>query len=174
MSTPLKIYIASSWRNETQPKMVETLRELGHLVYDFRNPQTPDELDSGSPSSRAGFNWASIDPDWETWSPRAYRDALDDYRAVEGFKLDMAALQWADVVLLLLPCGRSAHLEAGYAAGARKTVIVYLDGDVLPELMYRMAATMVLDEGELAELLRELQEERQTSLALKGSLMEED
>ena len=33
-----KIYVASSWRNEYYPEVVEKLREAGHEVYDFRNP----------------------------------------------------------------------------------------------------------------------------------------
>ena len=32
----MRIYVASSWRNPTQPVMVTTLRDAGHEVYDFR------------------------------------------------------------------------------------------------------------------------------------------
>jgi hypothetical protein len=32
----MKIYAASSWRNELQPSIVVDLRELGHEVYDDR------------------------------------------------------------------------------------------------------------------------------------------
>lgn len=34
----MKIYLASSWRNERQPAVLAALREAGHEVYDFRNP----------------------------------------------------------------------------------------------------------------------------------------
>jgi hypothetical protein len=34
----MKLYIASSWRNEYYPDVVKTLCEEGHEVYDFRNP----------------------------------------------------------------------------------------------------------------------------------------
>jgi hypothetical protein len=34
-----KIYVASSWRNEYYPEVVEKLREAGHEVYDFRKSQ---------------------------------------------------------------------------------------------------------------------------------------
>lgn len=37
-----KIYVASSWRNEYYPEVVEKLREAGHDVYDFRNPPSGD------------------------------------------------------------------------------------------------------------------------------------
>jgi len=173
MSTPLKIYVASSWRNQSHPKMVSVLRELGYHVYDFQNAQTPEEIEAGIEGGDKGFHWKQIDPNWENWSAREFRDALFDPRAVEGHTADMAALEWADVVVLLLPCGKSAHLEAGYAAGLRKTVIAYVDGGE-PELMYRLFDAIAISETELAELLRTCQEQRETSTALKGTLMEED
>ena len=173
MSTPLKIYVASSWRNPTHPTMVSVLRQLGHHVYDFQNPQTPEDIEAGVEGDDKGFHWKQIDPNWENWSAREFRDALDDQRAVDGYNADMAALNWADIVVLLLPCGESAHLEAGYAAGARKTVIAYIDGGE-PELMYRLFDAIAINERELADLLRQYQSERETSVALKSSLMEED
>lgn len=33
-----KIYVASSWRNPFQQEVVNILRDLGHEVYDFKNP----------------------------------------------------------------------------------------------------------------------------------------
>ena len=32
----MKIYVAASWRTETQPEVVDALRANGHEVYDFR------------------------------------------------------------------------------------------------------------------------------------------
>ena len=65
MGNTHKIYLASSWRNQYQPKMVETLQAEGHDVYDFRNPP------NGS-----GFGWEQLDPNWESWPVRSYREAL--------------------------------------------------------------------------------------------------
>ena len=42
-----------------------------------------------------------------------------------AFKADLDALNWADTCLLVLPCGRSAHTEAGWMKGAGKKVVVY-------------------------------------------------
>jgi hypothetical protein len=47
-----KIYVASSWRNTFYHEVVARLREAGHDVYDFRNPQ------SGDPR----FKWSSKEP----------------------------------------------------------------------------------------------------------------
>ncbi|HVS86462.1 MAG TPA: hypothetical protein VHD91_12610 [Gaiellaceae bacterium] len=131
MSAGRRIYLASSWRNPHQPVAIEMLRQLGHEVYDYRNPRPGD----------TGFAWSEVDPDWLAWKPRRYIDALDHPIAVAGFESDFAAMEWADTFILLLPCNRSAHLEAGWAIGAGKPTCIVLDEQGFePELMYRMAA----------------------------------
>lgn len=139
-----RIYLASSWRNPHQPGLVELLRAAGHEVYDFRNPRPGD----------TGFAWSSIDPDWLAWHPRPFRDALGHPVAASGFKSDFDAMEWADTFVLALPCGRSAHLEAGWAIGAGKPTAILLHEDKFePELMYLMADLIAVDEGEVIEWL---------------------
>ncbi len=58
--------------------------------------------------------------------------------AQAGFKSDMDALRECDVCLLVLPCGRSAHLELGWAAGAGKKTVVLEPDPIEPDLMYLM------------------------------------
>lgn len=53
-----------------------------------------------------------------------------------GFSNDFEAMKWADEFCLLLPCGRSAHLEAGWAIGQGKRTSIYIPELVEPELMY--------------------------------------
>ena len=103
----MKVYVASSWRNPTQPHVVEQLRRAGHDVYDFRHPAPGDD----------GFRWVDVDPQWEQWTPAQYRAQLEHPLAIQGYYADLNALQAADAVVLVMPCGRSAHLEAGYARG---------------------------------------------------------
>ena len=134
----MKIYVASSWRNEIQPLVVEDLRVLGHEVYDFRNPKEGDD----------GFHWSEIDPDWQKWTAEEYRDSLEHDLAVKGFKSDWEAMQWAEMRVLVMPCGRSAHLEAGYFVGAEKPLLI-LASDGEPELMYKMAEFLAIDRDEL-------------------------
>lgn len=139
-----RIYVASSWRNAEQPVVVGKLRELGHTVYDFRNPRPGDH----------GFAWSEIDPDWIGWQPRAFRVCLDHPVAVAGFASDFDAMRWADAFVLVLPCGRSAHLEAGWAIGAGKPTAILLHEDKFePELMYRMADLIACDLDEVSEWL---------------------
>ncbi len=139
----MNIYVASSWRNDEQPAVVRTLRGQGHEVYDFRNPAP----------GQNGFTWSDIDPNWQRWSTDLYREALDHPLAVDGFMWDMRALQACEVCLLLKPCGRSAHLELGWAVGAgKKTLVLLAPGE--PELMYKMVDHICLSLHEVLELLR--------------------
>ena len=134
-----RIYVASSWRCADQPFVVEALRTLGHEVYDFRNP----------PKS-TGFAWSEIDPDWLNWTIAEYRDRLDHPRAVDGFRSDFDAMRWADTFVLVLPCGRSAHLDLGWAVGQGKRTAILLSQDKFePELMYRMVDKLATSIGEL-------------------------
>ena len=127
----MKIYVASSWRNPFQSEVVTICRELGHVVYDFRNPAPGDN----------GFHWSEIDPnkDWKTWDTAEYLLALKHPVAQAGFDADFNAMKWADMMVLVSPCGRSAHLEMGWAVGAgKKTVYVLSAEDFEPELMVKM------------------------------------
>lgn len=119
------------------------LRAEGHEVYDFRNPR-PGET---------GFSWADIDDHWPTWSARDYVKALQHPIAERGFATDWEAMQWADTCVLLLPSGRSAHIEAGYFVGAGKSLHIVLFGVVEPELMYRMADGVHVGMETLADAL---------------------
>lgn len=122
----MKIYLASSWRNIAQPAFVKVLRDCGHEVYDFRNP---------APGNN-GFNWREIDPNWQNWTPQQYRQALEHPIAKSGFDYDMNALRECDACVLLLPSGRSASFEFGWAMGAGKKGAVVMFEACEPELMY--------------------------------------
>jgi hypothetical protein len=139
-----KIYLASSWRNEQQPALVKELRLYGHAVYDFRNP----------PNGVGGFQWAEIDPGCKDWTAEEYRRQLmTNPIAARGFLSDLRAMQWADTCVLLLPCGRSAHLEAGWFCGAGKRCIVMTRDGEEPELMNLLATHIVKDVDELIQII---------------------
>lgn len=130
-----RIYLASSWRNVLQPAVVTILRRCGHDVYDFRNPG----------EGKSGFNWRDISPNWQHWTPAQYRDALKHPIAQAGFDADMHALRECDTCLLLLPSGRSASFEFGWALGFGKAGAVLMLEPCEPELMYlgnRIITTM--------------------------------
>lgn len=143
----MRIYVASSWRNEArQQATVLALREAGHTVYDFRNPAPDDK----------GFSWRQCATPEQLKDPRRFRDeVLTSAVALAGFGLDMNALRTSDVTVLVLPCGRSAHLELGYATGARQRTIVLLDDPISePELMYLACSDIAVSIAEVVRMVR--------------------
>jgi hypothetical protein len=147
----MKVYVASSWRNHMQRAVVHLCRSMGHEVYDFREPT----------EGNTGFSWGEIDteipkgatdPDMEIPAERI-RSMLCHPIAGAGFALDMDALRWCDACVLVLPCGRSAHLEAGWAAGAGKLTIGLLT-DGPPDLMWKMLDHLIVQADELFDILR--------------------
>lgn len=129
----MRIYVATSWKNELQPMVVEYLRLLEHEVYDFRNPKEGDE----------GFHWKQVsERPLEEWTHDYWKQVLQHPRAEEGFQNDMSALHWCDACLLVMPCGRSAHMELGWAAASgRHTAVMVPPGHpVEPDLMVKMTS----------------------------------
>lgn len=136
-----KIYVASSWSNPYYPEVVRRLREDGHEVYDFRDP----------PHGGNGFHWKDIDANAQTWTFSQYAEGLHHPLAERQFAADLNALRWADACVLVLPCGRSAHTEAGWMAGTGKKVIAFIPEMVEIELMYKLFHDIV---GNLDDLLK--------------------
>lgn len=141
-----RIYVASSWRNDQQPAVVAALREAGHEVYDFKNPAP----------GNVGFGWDQCAEHGDAKAgPRQFaRVVTRSPIAQAGFALDKAALDWCDVCVLVLPCGRSAHLEAGYAIGQGKRVFFLLSEDKFePELMYLLGDGIALHLDDILDAL---------------------
>lgn len=139
------IYVASSWRNWKQEIVVQCLTALGHSVYDFK---------------KDGFSWKEVMPSYDggTVSQSEYLEALEHPRSVEGYGRDFEYLHRADITILVLPCGRSAHLELGYAIGQGQRTAILLDGDyedgdrdgqVTPDLMYKAVGLIARNQHEL-------------------------
>lgn len=92
-----------------------------------------------------------IDPGWQKWTPAEHREALSLPIAQHGFKRDMDALRECEACVLVLPCGRSAHLELGWAVGAgKKTCVLELE-PIEPDLMYAMCDKLCVNFDEILE-----------------------
>ena len=134
-----KIYVASSWKNELQQKIVALLREQGHKVYDFTKPKGEFE-----PSA-----WETVSLNPDECAVVEFADAVMNPEVNKRFNNHVTAMTEADTAILLLPCGRSAHAEAGFMAGLGKRVFVFGEGEMIkPELMYLLfdAFTNNIDE----------------------------
>lgn len=154
----MKIYVASSWRNECQQQVVKRLREAGHEVYDFKQPE----------GSKAGFHWSEIDPNWQNWSTEQYVKALEHEYAKFGFNRDFKAMADSDACVLCLPCGKSAHLEAGWLKGSGRKVWAYIPPgcQIEPELMYGLLDGVTSDIEDIVKWLNVA-----ASAAAMGALM---
>jgi hypothetical protein len=143
----MKIYVASSWRNLLQPGIVHALRRIGHDVYDLRNPAP----------GNSGFGWRQCDPSWVPGEPvdgKALREVWQHPVAVAGYTFNITALRECDAVVYVLPCGRSASWEFGYAMGQGKRGYVMQFEPQEPELMFR-EATMLTSMDELFDAFGE-------------------
>lgn len=129
------IYVAASWRTLMQQPVVMTLQAAGFDVYDFRNPP-----------EKTGFAWQRVGLPNTTGvrtkdecTVTEYLAGLEHPVAAAGFATDMHYLEVCDALVLVLPCGASAHLELGWAVGAGKQTCIYApDEMIVPELMYKM------------------------------------
>lgn len=145
--TPMKIYVASSWRNEDYEGVVQILRHNGHDVWDWRNP----------PTGGNGFKWQDAGmPDYQHGDcvdTVTLKTMLDTPVAQAGYRSDLQGMRFAEICVLLLPAGRSAHMEAGYMAGRGKTAYVLREHDDEPDLMHLLFDGIF---GTMGELLAEI------------------
>jgi hypothetical protein len=141
----MRIYVASSWRNEFQPTVVAALREDGHEVYDFKDSE--------------GFHWYEVDPLWKSWTPDEYITGLSHHCAERGFNRDMQSLKECDVCVMVMPCGPSASMEMGWACGTgKKRVAVYIPAIREPDLMVKMAELVTASLEDIRAWVSSIQE----------------
>jgi len=137
----MRIYIASSWKNERMAiNLAHMLRIDGHEVDCFCDAST----------GRYVFHWSEVGKaeDLDAIS------FLEDPRAQRAFHEDKAKIDWSDAVVLLLPSGKSSHLEAGYAVGSSKLLFVlgeFPKGEW--EVMYSFADGLFRDLEKLRDRL---------------------
>lgn len=55
-----------------------------------------------------------------------YREALNRPAAQQVFNFDKRNIDASDTFVMVMPCGKSAHLELGYAVGTGKRTLVYM------------------------------------------------
>lgn len=127
------IYVASSWSNPLHIAVCAALKSAKLEHYDFKavDPTT----------GTAGFHWSEIglvDNREVGLDPQEFLSKREHPRAYQGFVRDMAALHACHTCVLVLPCGRSAHLELGWAVGQGKRTAILLDDPCTPDLMYHM------------------------------------
>lgn len=147
-----RIYVASSWKNQYFETVVDLLTgpSENHECYDFKR------------TSGAAFHWSEAGVNSAGETVENYLAGLNHPRSVAGFHSDFSHMEWADTFVLILPCGRSAHLELGWAVGKGKPTAILLEPgrDVEPpELMYKMVDHIAPDLTSLCDWLYSLGDE---------------
>ena len=138
-----KLYIIGSLRNEGVPTLAKGLRATfpGLDIFDdwYAAGETADD------------SWR----DYERARGRTYAEALKGRAANHVFNYDKSHLDSSDLVVLLLPAGKSGHLEAGYCIGKGKPVAILVDDPDRWDVMYLFADTVCHDAKELVEWIEE-------------------
>ena len=128
----MRLYVASSLRNRHYRSIISKIRASGHEAYDFGDPP-------------AGTEEFGILPNV---LPEGHYEALRGHIGRATFQRDAHALRACDAVVLVLPCGKSAHIEAGFAAGSGKPLAIYLEPHIAqePEVMYNFGTLVWNDQ----------------------------
>jgi hypothetical protein len=136
------IYLIGSLRNPAIPELANELRGLGFDVFD-------DWFAAGR----------IADDSWQEYSNlrgMSYAEALESYSACHVYEFDKKHIDRCDIAILLLPAGKSGHLELGHMNGTGKLSFILFDKT--PErydVMYKLLSGGVyFDKNALFERLR--------------------
>ena len=137
---PKLIYLIGSLRNPEVPHIGNQLREKGFEVFDdwFAGGRIADD------------EWR----DYERNRGRTYREALRGYAAEHVFGFDLFHLNRSSIGLLVLPAGKSGHLELGYLLGQGKPGYVLFTEEPKDDrwdVMYQFANDVFFDLGECVD-----------------------
>lgn len=129
----MNIYLTGSLENPKVPAVAAELRRDEHEVFDDWFASGPD----------ADKRWR----EYEEGRGRSYEIALVGKAATNVFQFDKYNLDWADAIVMMLPAGKSAHMELGYGIGSGKISAILLDDSVPPkwDVMYRFAGVVTSD-----------------------------
>ena len=109
----MKIYVIGSMRNKQIPVVANRLRAEGFDAFD----------EWFAPGEQADEKWK----EYEQLRGREFIEALQGYHAKHVFEFDKFHLDTCDVAVLVLPAGRSGHIELGYVRGCKKPCYILLE-----------------------------------------------
>ena len=121
------VYLIGSLRNPQVPCIARALRLYDYDVFDDWYAAGPEADD----------HWQR----YEQGRGHSFAEALQGYAAGHVYAYDRAHLNRCDMGVLLMPAGKSAHLELGFMAGLGKRTFILLDKE--PErydVMYKFAS----------------------------------
>lgn len=135
----MKIYVIGSLRNPKVLEISNKFREKGFDVFDDWMAAGPEADDY----------WQK----YETQRGHTYKEALAGYAATHVFEFDKKHLDASDAVVLVLPAGKSGHLELGYCIGRGVPGYILLEESPQKEMrydvMYKFAKTVCYNVDEI-------------------------
>jgi nucleoside 2-deoxyribosyltransferase len=138
----VRVYIGGSLREQNVPEAASALRQACTGVEVF------DDWYAAGP--KADDCWK----EYEQHRERSYTEALNGYAAKNVFAFDKRNIEAADIFVLVLPAGKSGHLELGWAIGKGKKGIILLDkDDVRWDVMYQFADLVTDDIDDVARCI---------------------
>jgi hypothetical protein len=148
------LYLIGSLRNERIPKLANDIRTANPDIEVF------DDWYAAGPE--ADDCWK----EYEAKRGRSYQEALRGYAAKNVFAFDKRNLDRASHALLVLPAGKSGHMEimyATYSVGA-KTAILLDPEDVRWDVMYQFVPTILNNDEEIQDWLNPSQDVKTTEI----------
>lgn len=135
------IYLIGALANDQIPEIANDLEDQGFEVF----------ADWHSPGPEADKFWK----EFEERRGRSYEEALNGYHAWHVYKFDKYHLDRCHTAILVLPAGRSGHLELGYVIGQGKPGYILLDAEQKRfDVMYRFAKLVTQDMDDIVKDLR--------------------
>jgi hypothetical protein len=137
------LYLIGSLRNDRIPKLANKIRE------DFPDFEVFDDWYAAGPE--ADDYWK----EYEQNRGRTYQEALSGHAARNVFAFDKRNLDRCTHAMLVLPAGKSGHMEimyATYGVGA-KTAILLDPTDVRWDVMYQFVPAILNNDEEINEWL---------------------
>lgn len=132
----MKLYLMGSLGNKRIPVLAAKLRRQGFDVFD----------DWFTPGPEADEHWR----EYEQGRGHDLVTALEGYAANNIFDFDKRHLNASELGMLVLPAGRSGHLELGYLTGRGKPTYILMEGEPdRYDVMYRFAEQVFRDEAEM-------------------------
>jgi len=132
------IYLIGSLRNPEVSELGNQLRAIGYEVFD----------DWFAAGPMADDSWR----DYEIARGHSFQQALKGYAAEHVFQFDKDHLDRAETGVLLLPSGKSGHLELGYLIGRGcRSYIIYPEEPKRFDVMYKFVDEVL---GSTEEFLR--------------------
>lgn len=128
---PRQIYVIGSLRNPKIPEIGNSIRAAGFRVFDDWHAAGP-----------------TADDEWKRYEAErghTYVEALKGEAAQHVFQFDANHLRASHGALLVLPAGKSGHLELGYMVGLGRPTWILLDDPDRWDVMYNFASGVFYD-----------------------------